>query len=134
MVFVQDRFDKDAIFRQSSLAIHRTFRGPDELLSILVSFSNAKRQHSARALRCGAVSQSVHAGDGLTAPDISTFVVVPSASGSGDDQAFPLCSAPSAAGLDTVPQVGWGVGFGRHALSPQPSEPLRKVCWHQAAV
>ncbi|CAE7226565.1 unnamed protein product, partial [Symbiodinium necroappetens] len=51
MVFVQDRFGKDAIFRQSSLAIHRTFRGPDELLSILVSFSKAKRQHSARALR-----------------------------------------------------------------------------------
>ena len=40
-------------FRQSSLAIHRTFRGPGELLSILVSFS--KQSGSTRHERCGAV-------------------------------------------------------------------------------
>ena len=68
------------------------------------------RHDSARALRCSVVSQSVHAEDGLTAPHVCTFLVVPSACDSGDDQAFPLRSAPSAAGLDAVPQEGFWDG------------------------
>ena len=105
MIFVQDRFGKDASFRQYSLAIQII---PGFGTSLKSEPETTRNRHdSARALRCSVVSQSVHAEDGLTAPDVCTFLVVPSACDSGDDQAFPLRSAPSAAGLDAVPQEGF---------------------------